>query len=636
MHFSVESINNPIQLILSQEGAILDFSSSNDTAFDLLLKSYKGKPLNELLLSMNPSWAAFLPSDGYFKRQNLFLSFSGDATLSTGLRVDVLPHMSRVFVCLTPSLPPSNKLQALSLDNITKDPSLIAQMHLRLKVAESRLNHYMDHFPGVFFSQRADLSFNYINPSFSKLIDGQLDKLKKSTSAFEQLIYEDDRKKVLQEIKDASTSEKTVSFSYRIQNPDTKSVIYLLDVRTPIFAPSGMLLGYDGVLLDNTRQAIAENRLSHSAWKENLAILTSGLVHDFSNMMAGIFSLTEHYLSSMSEKDPMYEGIEQVKKNALQAQKLVRRIIELNREETGRNNYFNVEHLIRDQLDLIRVILPKSTRLTTVFTDEEIPIYIDDVAFRQMLINLTMNAKDALHKNGEVSIRVKHIQRGDALFESSDDVSPMAEKEGVLIVFADNGEGISKENIGKIFQPFFSTKESSKGGGFGLYNIMHFIEKSYGKIHVHSVQGEGTSFYIYLPIATFDETKALSQESPSSRRRCLIYSSKDPSAFDIVSRLLEKEWEIITFSEVPAVSQYLKDGGLSPDALLAIDLGHDKNVEPLIDYFRAHHPDVKRMIQVVGRNPDEINSVFRNKVDLFLDDSIISTEAISLLSKALN
>ena len=111
-----------------------------------------------------------------------------------------------------------------------------------------------------------------------------------------------------------SKKPETFSFTYRIKIPTTDQIIYLLDVRTPIITPTNKLLGYDGVFVDITRQSIAEHRLSSSVWREGLATLTNGLVHDFSNLMAGIYSISELYHGMMEKDDPMIKGMGQIKK----------------------------------------------------------------------------------------------------------------------------------------------------------------------------------------------------------------------------------------------------------------------------------------------------------------------------------
>ena len=128
------------------------------------------------------------------------------------------------------------------------------------------------------------------------------------------MILEQDREHYINETNSPKSREQTFSFTYRVVLPRSNHVIYLLDVRTPSMTKQGKLISFDGVLIDITRQAIAEHRLSNSVWREGLATLTNGLVHDFSNLMAGIFSISELYCGMMEKDDPMANGMGQIKK----------------------------------------------------------------------------------------------------------------------------------------------------------------------------------------------------------------------------------------------------------------------------------------------------------------------------------
>ena len=276
--------------------------------------------------------------------------------------------------------------------------------------------------------------------------------------------------------------QKPSAFRTGIPKGNTSEMIYILDVRTPLYSNTGLLLGYEGVWLDITRQSIAENRLTNSSWKQNLATITGGLVHDFSNIMTGIHSLSELYHDSLEPENPMYQGMEQIKKSSMQAQTLVRRIIDLNREDTSVRDYHNVQKLIKDQIELIRIILPKQIEINLDSNDEELPVYCDEVTFRQMLLNLAINARDAFKESqkGAVSISVIKKERGSHALENTIAGSYTTEKDSVEIVFNDNGCGIPDNNLSKIFTPFFTTKEATKGSGFGLYNAKLFVENNRG------------------------------------------------------------------------------------------------------------------------------------------------------------
>tara|TARA_B100001248_G_scaffold220746_1_gene176588 strand:- start:32957 stop:34525 length:1569 start_codon:yes stop_codon:yes gene_type:complete len=509
------------------------------------------------------------------------------------------------------------------------------------KTTENRLNNYLHHFPGIFFEQEADLSLSFVSPCLKTLLGVPPDSILHDTHAFMSLIHEEDHHTFIKQLHSGTEANTTFGLNYRLRHPITGNIFYILDVRTPNRSKEGTLLGYSGVWVDKTRQVIAENHLAQSAWKESLAILTRGLVHDFSNIMAGIFSLSELYHTNMSKDDPMYTGMAQIKNNALEAQKLVRRILDLNKGNLGNKEYHNIESLIQEQIDLLRIILPKHTALETRFTNQELPVYIDGLAFRQVLLNLGMNARDALGPDASVFIETRAVDAGDTILEGTINRGHKAPKPGVEICFSDNGSGISQEHLSKIFSPHFSTKDVGKGSGFGLYNAQLFMENHQGKISVKSSLERGTTFALYLPLAEFstenNPTNLQEKEYENkSRPHCLVYSSQDPSTFEIFSLLQEQGWEIIAFSESTAIDSYLQETPSCPDILLAIDLGQDSEIPSLLESFREHCPNTFICLRVLGRNPDELRPQFKKKVDRLFDESIMDVDLVQQLASLIS
>jgi nitrogen-specific signal transduction histidine kinase len=125
-----------------------------------------------------------------------------------------------------------------------------------------------------------------------------------------------------------------------------------------------LVLGYEGVWLDVTRQTIAEKRLSSAAWKETLAVLTMGLAHDFSNVMAGIHSISESFLAQIDAQNPFHEGMSLIRQNSLQASQLVQRIINLHHGKTGERNYHDLNEIVGGLVELGRKIIPRRIEIT--------------------------------------------------------------------------------------------------------------------------------------------------------------------------------------------------------------------------------------------------------------------------------
>lgn len=627
------------QFVLDREGIIVGHDPQMADKLGIPPTNATGHLFSDLLQELNPSWADFLPQNLWTEQEPIFLPWDKpDTPFAIGLTLHRLPCGDRLFITLSPDLPSQDMLQNASMADIQPQSEVIAQLFLRLQLSESRLNNYMHNFPGYFFCQRPDLSFTYIPPKFERVLGRPTQHWLKNGGAFVETLYEKDRHFFLQELDKNARRAKTFSLSYRMQRTPKDGILYFMDVRTPLYSPTGLLLGYEGVWLDISRQSIAESRLTSTSWKENLATITSGLVHDFSNIMAGIYSLSEIYHESLQPENPMFEGMDQIKKNSKQAQKLVRRIIDLNREQTGLRDYHNLENLIRDQLDLVRVIVPKHSEITTHFTGEELAVYVDEVSFRQTLLNMAINARDAFEEDrpGNISISVRKCPRGESALEGTLAGAYETEKDSVEIIFEDNGCGISEEHMHKIFAPFFTTKEATKGSGFGLYNAKLFIENSRGRISVQSQLGEGTAFHILLPLADFTEMEhemheqendTLFSYNTARRPNFVVYASQDPSGFELISQMRHKEWEVIGFDDVQKLRHYLKETEFLPHLLFAIDIGHDPEIPEMLDFLSKDFPGIKTALQILSRNPDEHTSLLE-KADLTFTESDMNQDII--------
>ena len=138
--------------------------------------------------------------------------------------------------------------------------------------------------------------------------------------------------------------------------------------------------------------------------------------------------------------------------------------------------------------------------MKTSFGKEPLPAFVEETGFRQVILNLAINARDAIGRTGKISISMRKVEKGFPLFSNKDKSSAIAECTGAEICISDNGKGIPDDIKEKLFDPFFSTKEASKGSGFGLYNSKLFIEDHNGRIGFISEEGKGSSFFLFIPL----------------------------------------------------------------------------------------------------------------------------------------
>ncbi|MBT6959144.1 MAG: hypothetical protein HN996_12030 [Opitutae bacterium] len=491
----------PCLFVVAENGELLSHEPHIEEWLGNRSISVKGQSYKKLLTMISPAWESILPHSPIQLPPSLFLPWEipEEGEPLFGLNLRQISYEDTYFLTLSSEL---SRSWADGKGESSKSPlpDALRTLSLRATNAETRLETYMANFPGTFFSQRPDLSFNYLGQGAEELLFQSPEPLYKNGGLFLNALSVQDRDRFVDSLRSNSGTSERFSITYRIRHPDSGEVRYILDVRTALQTPSGMLIGYDGVWLDVTRQAIAENRLSDTVWKENLTHLTNGLAHDFGNLMAGIYSVTDMQLSNIPVDAPMHELLSHIKGSSLQAQKLVRRILDLHKGKETEKSYHDMRELVEDQLDLCKILVARTTKIELLVPKESLPVHIDEFTFRQTILNLTINARDAMGPEGFIQITLRRVEKGAEM--SGELKQPMgpAPSHGVVLAFSDTGCGISTDILGKIFQPFFTTKESGKGSGFGLYNVRIFANQHAGKIGVASVPGNGTTFHLYLPI----------------------------------------------------------------------------------------------------------------------------------------
>jgi len=519
-------------LVLDSEGTILRCGQDFADWLGLNCKEILGQALHLVLKNRQPEWKPLLRKGFHRKEKIIHLPlYQNGLSSGTGINLRIMPHKEVSFVSIVHALAPHDELKKSFFGDIPLNPQVFGLMFLRLQTAEGRLANYISNFPGIFFTQRPDLSFSYLSKGIRNLFPNEWEGFYKNSGLFLSFIYEQDREHFHQQITQKQGRGETFTLNYRVKLPPGGQLVYLMDVRTPKLTSAGKLLGYDGVFLDVTRQSIAEHRLSHAVWREGLSTLTNGLVHDFSNVMGGIYSLSELYHGMMEEDDPMAKGMEQIRRSAMDAQKLVRRIIDLHRETSASRSLHDLRLLLKDQVDLIQIIIPRSASLEVDNKGGPLPAFVEESGFRQTILNLCINARDAIGRGGKVKVRLRRVSKGNDIMSEASAPPRKAPRPGAEIIITDDGGGIPEEHHEKIFDPFFTTKDVESGSGFGLYNAKLYVEDHNGQIGFKSETGKGTVFYIYLPLAEDDSesvTGVARQRRKSTRRssRGLITSSR--------------------------------------------------------------------------------------------------------------
>lgn len=419
------------------------------------------------------------------------------------------------FVRLNSILPPLAELEEGSWNENLQTDMARRDLFVRVLRAEAQLKTLTEQWPGVIFSQRADLSFRFVSPQIEALTGISVTEWQTRAQLLWNAVHESDTEEVREHLRRSRLIGRPVTRTFRLRHTQSGRISYVMEHRQANVSPGGLVLGYDGVWLDVTRQTIAEKRLSSAAWKESLSVLTMGLAHDFSNVMAGIHALSETIFDQVGAQHEFSEALTLIKKNAQQASNLVHRIINLHQGQPGENSYYNLNELATDIADLVRKILPRKMQFTVELSPEQLPVYLDAIELRQVVINLVLNAIEATEPGGTLHLKTGACLDAASLPARLHGTSPRLP--GAFLSIQDNGRGIKPRHLPSVFDAFFTTKQSNKGSGLGLYNARLFVEKHRGGISVDSAEGEGSTFHLWLPQADFTEAEAEAEAKGGAR-----------------------------------------------------------------------------------------------------------------------
>jgi PAS domain S-box-containing protein len=253
------------------------------------------------------------------------------------------------------------------------------------------------------------------------------------------------------------------------------------------------------VLEDNndiTKVKQLEEQLRQSQKLEAIGQLAGGVAHDFNNLLTVIAGYSELLLERSAGDEMMRSEVEEITKAAESAASLTRQLLAFSRKQTLRPVVSDPNLLVSDVSKMLRRLIGTGVELVTVLKPEVGLVSVDSTQIEQVLMNLVLNARDAMPKGGKVVVETKNVE-----LDAASDAEHLGVPAGryVMLAVSDTGCGMNEETRKRIFEPFFTTKEVGKGTGLGLSTVYGIVKQSGGNILVYSQVGVGTTFKIYLP-----------------------------------------------------------------------------------------------------------------------------------------
>ena len=248
--------------------------------------------------------------------------------------------------------------------------------------------------------------------------------------------------------------------------------------------------------IDATEQKALELKYAQSTKMEAVGKLAGGIAHDFNNVLTAILGFSDLLLQTHRPFDPAHKDIMNIKKEANRAAGLVRQLLAFSRRQTLTPEVLELGEVLTDLSVLVSRLIGEKIDLKLVTGRDLWLLKADRTQFGQVIMNLAVNAKDAMPGGGRLTIKTRNVSERESLKLRQLSVQP---GEYVLIEVEDTGTGMSPEVMAKIFEPFFSTKDVGKGTGLGLSTVYGIVKQTGGYIFPESTPGKGTTFRVYLP-----------------------------------------------------------------------------------------------------------------------------------------
>ncbi|MHA7968829.1 cell cycle histidine kinase CckA [Rhizobium sp. CAU 1783] len=249
--------------------------------------------------------------------------------------------------------------------------------------------------------------------------------------------------------------------------------------------------------VDVTEQKALETQMAQTQKMNAVGTLAGGIAHDFNNVLTAILLSSDHLLLQARPSDASFADLMEIKRNANRAAVLVRQLLAFSRKQTMRPSVLNLTDVIGDLRMLVdRLISGTNVKLKVEYGRDLWPVKTDLSQFEQVLINLCVNARDAMPNGGTITVTTRNVSGAEA---GRFNYRGLPAEEMVLVEVEDTGTGIAPDIMDKIFEPFFTTKEVGKGTGLGLAMVYGIVKQSGGYIYPESEVGKGTVFRIFLP-----------------------------------------------------------------------------------------------------------------------------------------
>ncbi|MEI9938668.1 MAG: PAS domain-containing protein [Pseudomonadota bacterium] len=431
----------------------------------------------------------------------------------------------------------------------------------------------------------------------------------------------------------AINGEALVQVELRVKNAVVPGAIVAITA-TPLRDPSAEVIGVIALLRDVTQQRNLEEQLAQSQKMEAIGQLAGGVAHDFNNLLTVIVGCSELALEDFEAEDPRRTNVVEVLAAARNATLLTQQLLAFSRRQVIQPKALQLNDIVANMNGVLRRLIGAGIELTAVLKGNLSQVHADQSQLEQVVLNLVVNARDAMPEGGMLRLETDEEVVGEAA------AAELGVKPGrfVSLTVVDTGTGMSEETRRRLFEPFFTTKALGKGTGLGLSTVYGIVRQSAGHIQVHSAPGQGTEFRVLLPRAALSDRSypSVPPEAGGTVIGNILLIDGDEAVRRITARMLRSKGHVVSeASNLVEALKVLTDSGdvdlvLSDIGLTGVGLASElsalgKDVRVLL--MTGGGPLVKGIQQALGNDSTLLAKPFsRQQLLEKVEEALLSTQ----------
>lgn len=469
------------------------------------------------------------------------------------------------------------------------------------------INSFIEQSPIAIVRLSTDGEIVEANNAFQRLMQDQLPSNR--TIRLIEFVDQEDRARFTETIHHLTVNheERTpLSMTLRLPNGTVLMVSCYFSLMQPAGFPAVIMLH----MIDQTDQKNLEMRFAHSQKMQAVGQLAGGVAHDFNNLLTAMIGFCDLLLMRHPAGEPSFADIMQIKQNANRAANLVRQLLAFSRRQTLQPKNIDLTDVLAELSNLIRRLIGENIQMKMQHGRDIGLVRADQGQLEQVIINLAVNARDAMKEGGTLTIRTSDVTitgpeslpRGVIAPTEDEVITP---GEYVLVEVEDTGSGIRPEIVKSIFEPFFSTKEVGSGTGLGLSTCYGIIKQSGGYIYVKTEIGVGTTFMLYFKRIAAEASDAVAAEVAEERREAdltgratiLLVEDETPVRIFAARALRNKGYEVLEADSGESAIDVFKSHNGPLDIIISDvvmpGINGPKMISTLYDQFAARMENIK-------------------------------------------